>query len=63
MHTAVTKEVIEMIQNLPAESTISDIMDRLYVRLEIEAAEREIAGGKGFGHEIVEQKIEQWLLR
>lgn len=55
------EEVIKLIQDLPEDVTMEDIMYKLYVRAEIEDGLKELNQGKGIPHEEVMEKISKWL--
>ncbi|MBU1209171.1 MAG: hypothetical protein KKH04_19960, partial [Proteobacteria bacterium] len=59
----VKKEVIKMIQSLPDEVTIDDIMAELYFKLQVDAGLKELDEGEGIPHEEVEKRISKWLSR
>lgn len=52
-----------MIQNLPDEVSVDDIMAELYFKLQVDAGLKELDGGKGIPHEEVEKQMSKWLLR
>jgi predicted transcriptional regulator len=57
-----TKEaVIEMIQQLPADATLIDIMAELYFRQKVEAGLKELDEGKGVPHEQTKETLQRWL--
>lgn len=58
---SVKEEVIKIIQELPENVTIEDIMNKLYVRAKIEAGLKELDEGKGIPHEEAMEKISEWL--
>lgn len=58
---SVKEEVIKIIQELPENVTIEDIMNKLYVRAKIEAGLKELDEGKGIPHEEAVEKISEWL--
>ncbi|MHB8232627.1 MAG: hypothetical protein ACYDDB_06980 [bacterium] len=58
----VKKEVIKLIQSLPDDININDIMDELYFKLQVDSGLKELEEGKWISHEDVEQKLkEKWL--
>ncbi|MEK6726799.1 MAG: hypothetical protein AABY54_09695 [Deltaproteobacteria bacterium] len=59
----VKQDVIKMIQTLPDESTIDDIMAELYFKSQIDAGMKELDEGKGIPHEEVEKRMSKWLSR
>ena len=59
----VKQEVIKMIQSLPDEVTIDDIMAELYFKLQVDAGLKELDESKGIPHEEVEKRMSKWLSR
>ncbi|OGP39575.1 MAG: hypothetical protein A2022_04330 [Deltaproteobacteria bacterium GWF2_42_12] len=57
----VKQEVIKMIQFLPNEVTIDDIMAELYFKSQVDAGLKELDEGKGIPHEEVEKRMSKWL--
>jgi predicted transcriptional regulator len=57
----VKEQVIQMIQSLPEDITIDDIMSELYFKLQVDAGLRELDEGKGIPHEDVEKRMSKWL--
>ncbi len=50
-----------VIDSLPDEIAMDDIIHALYVNTEFEHGEREILDGKGIPHEQVRQRLGKWL--
>ena len=59
----IKQQVIKMIQNLPDEVSVDDIMAELYFRLQVDAGLKELNEGKGIRHEEVEKQMSKWLLK
>ena len=59
----VKQQVIKMIQDLPDEVTIDDIMAELYFRLQVDAGLKELDGGEGIPQEEVEKRMAKWLTK
>ena len=57
----VKEQVIEMIRKLPEDSSVDDIMEELYFRLQVDAGLKELDEGKGIPHEEVKQRMSRWL--
>lgn len=57
----VKQEVIQMIQSLPEEVTVDDIIAELYFKLQVDAGLRELDEGKGILHEEAEKRLSRWL--
>jgi predicted transcriptional regulator len=58
---SVKGEVIKLIQELPENVTLEDILYKLYVRAKIEEGLKEIEDGKGIPHEEAMERISKWL--
>lgn len=61
--TMVKEEVIQMIQNMPKDISIEDIMAELYFRYQVGEGLRQLDEGKGISHEKVEKRMSKWLKR
>lgn len=59
----VKEQVIHMIQSLPEDATIDDIMAELYFKLQVDAGLRELDEGKGIPHEEVQKRMSRWLAK
>jgi len=57
----VKQQVIQMIQSLPDDVTIDDIMAELYFKLQVDAGLQELDEGKGISHEEIEKRMSKWL--
>ena len=53
--------VIEMIRSLPDNSTVEDIMEELYFRMQVDRGLKEIDEGKGISHQDVQKRLFKWL--
>ncbi|MCZ7381740.1 MAG: hypothetical protein WCE94_04385 [Candidatus Methanoperedens sp.] len=61
--TGVKQQVIRMIEALPEEITVDDIMAELYFRKQVDAGLKELDEGKGIPHKEVEKRMARWLKR
>jgi len=59
----IKQQVIKMIQNLPDEVSLDEIMAELYFRLQVDAGLKELNDGKRIPHEEVQKQMSKWLLR
>lgn len=59
----IKQQVIQMIQSLPDNVTIDNIMAELYFKLQVDAGLKELDEGKGIPHEEVEKRISKWLTK
>jgi predicted transcriptional regulator len=57
----VKQQVIQMIQSLPEEVSIDDIMAELYFKLQVDAGLNELDEGQGIPHEEIEKRMSKWL--
>ena len=53
----VKDEVIKMIQNMPEETSVEDIMAELYFRYQVEEGLKQLDEGQGIPHEEVEKRM------
>jgi len=51
----------QVIDALPDDATMDDIIHALYVRTKFEHGEREIREGHGVPHEEAKQRLARWL--
>lgn len=61
--TEIKKQIIQMIEALPDEVTINDVMAELYFKLQVDSGLKELDEGKGLSHEQVEKRMAQWLIK
>ncbi len=61
--SSVKQKVIEMIQSLPEEATVDDIMEELYFKLQVDQGLKELDEGKSISHEEVEKRMSKWLTK
>lgn len=59
----IKQQVIQIIQSLPDDVTLDDIMAELYFKLQVDAGLKELDDGKGIPHEEVEKRMSKWLTR
>ena len=57
----VKNEVIEMIERLPDDAGITDIMAELYFRLKVETGLKELDEGKGVTQTVARDRLKKWL--
>jgi len=57
----VKEQVLEWIQSLPADCTLADIQDHLYVRDTLERSRKDIEEGRVIPQEEVERRMAEWL--
>lgn len=57
----VKQAVIEMIERLPEDVSLDDIMAELYVRRKIDEGLRQLDAGEGVDHEEAKRRLAKWL--
>jgi hypothetical protein len=55
------ERIQEMVDGLPQEVDVDELIEKLYLLRRLEVAEEELAAGKVLDHEAVEQRFAQWL--
>lgn len=59
----IKQQVLQIIQSLPDNVTLDDIMAELYFKLQVDAGLKELDEGKGIPHEEVEKRMSKWLTK
>jgi hypothetical protein len=57
----VKEAVIEMIKEMPDDSSLTDIMAELYFRQKVDRGLKELDEGKGIPHKVVRERMKKWL--
>lgn len=60
MQTA-KKDVENLLQHLPDESSLEDIQYHLYVLEKVKRGQQDIANGRSYTHEEAKQRLSRWL--
>lgn len=53
--------VLEIVRTMPDEATMSDILDELYMRQEVEESCGELDASQGIPHEEAMKRLSRWL--
>ncbi|HUY89555.1 MAG TPA: hypothetical protein VMV10_12545 [Pirellulales bacterium] len=53
--------VIEIIQRLPDDATLADIMAELYFRQKVDVGLRQLDAGEGLEHDEAKRRLSKWL--
>ncbi len=61
MAESVKERANSVIDNLPEDSTMDDIMHVLYIQTKLERAENSVREGKGISHEEAKKILQKWL--
>jgi predicted transcriptional regulator len=59
--SAIKTQVVNLVQELPEEATLDDIMAEIYFKAQVDAGIKELDEGKGIPHEDVEKRMSKWL--
>lgn len=55
------RDVVEMIESMPDDVSLEDIMYALYVRQKVDRGLKDAAEGKLIPHDEVMRKLDEWL--
>lgn len=61
MAEAVKEKVKNLIDNMPDDTTIDDIMHVLYIQTKLERAEKSVRDGEGVSHEEAKKRLQKWV--
>jgi hypothetical protein len=61
MEATVKQSVIEMIERLPDDTSVEDIMAELYFRQKVDEGLRQLDAGEGIEHEEAKRRLGKWL--
>ncbi|MGH9787466.1 MAG: hypothetical protein ACRD4U_02030 [Candidatus Acidiferrales bacterium] len=61
MATSTKQAALRMIQRLPEDASLEDVMYELYFRQRVEHGLRELDSGKTVSHNEVKRSLAQWL--
>jgi predicted transcriptional regulator len=57
----VKQQVLDMVQSLPEDVTLDDILAEIYFKAQVDAGLKELDEGKGLPQEEVEKRVAKWL--
>jgi len=57
----IKEEVISLVQKLPENSTLEDIMEHLYVKQKILKGQRQLEAGQFYTHQEAKEIMKEWL--
>jgi hypothetical protein len=63
MSVGVKEQVIKLVETLPEEVTVDDIMRELYFKIQVDKGLQELDEGMGILHNQVERRLSRWLLK
>jgi hypothetical protein len=61
MQATIKQSVIEMIERLPDDISVEDIMAELYFRQKVDEGIRQLDAGEGIEHEEAKKRLGKWL--
>lgn len=59
----VKEQVLQLVQALPEDVTLDDVMAELYFKMQVDTGLKELDEGKGVPHEEVEKRMAKWLTK
>lgn len=59
--SSVRENAIRLLQSLPDDSSVEDIMEELYFKLIVDNGLKELDEGGGVSHKEVEKRLAKWL--
>ncbi len=57
----IKENAIALIQSLPDQSSIDDIISELHFKMQVDTGISQLDEGKGIPHNAVEKRFSQWL--
>ena len=61
MATTTKKAIIDMIERMPDDVTVTDIMSELYFRQKVDEGLQQLDAGEAMEHEQVKDRLNRWL--
>jgi hypothetical protein len=61
MQSTIKQSVIEMIERLPDDTSVEDIMAELYFRQKVDEGLRQLDADEGIEHDEARRKLNKWL--
>ena len=58
---SIKADIIAMIEQMPDDISVSDIMAELYFRKKVDAGLKALDEGEGIPHEQVKERMKKWL--
>ncbi len=58
--TSVKEKVLKAVNELPADVTYEDVMERVYFLYKVEEGLRQVEAGEGISHEEVKKRLRKW---
>ena len=61
MSQTTKQAVVDMIQRLPDDASVEDIMAELFFRQKVDEGLRQLNAGEGISHEEAKRRLGKWL--
>jgi predicted transcriptional regulator len=61
MQSTIKQSVIEMIERLPDDTSVEDIMAELYFRQKVDEGLQQLDAGEGIEHDEARRRLSKWL--
>ena len=58
--TSIKDKVRRAVEELPANASFEDAMERLYILYKVEQGRRQLDAGQGIPHEDVKKRLKKW---
>ena len=58
--TLIKEQVLELVERLPDDFTLDEILDEIYFKAQVDAGLQELDEGKGIPHEEVKRRLSKW---
>ena len=59
--SALKQEIIDLLNRLPEEATIDDVMEKLYFKAQVDQGLKDLDEGRHHTLEQVENRLSEWL--
>jgi len=59
--STIKEEVISLVKKMPENTTLEDIMERIYVKQKILKGQKQLASGQFYTHEEAKEIMNEWL--
>ena len=59
--STIKEEVISLVKKMPENTTLEDIMERIYVKQKILKGQKQLESGQFYTHEEAKEIMNEWL--
>ncbi len=57
----IKQQMISIIERLPDDATLDDVMAELYFRIKVDSGLKDLEEGKGIAHDDVKKRMSKWI--